>query len=108
MVVNGTVTASSDTSITVTSDVSIAVYFRDVTGVDEQVLSNAKVYSSGHMLYVKTETGTSVEVYSITGALLAKTNGTGALQQFDLPYRGVCLVKLTGNQQSRVVKCTIR
>ena len=83
--------------ITVTGNASYIAQFQPITGISDMVEENVEIYSIGQQIFVNNAEGQTVEIYDITGRLIASENDN--LQDrrvFTVNTSGMYLVR-TGN-----------
>ena len=96
MVINGIVSTTTDTTITVTGSVGITAYFNEIaTGIGDFTIENTWVYSSDKTLYVHCAEDAGISVYSITGVLVARQQATGSSTAIPVQQSGIYILKIT-------------
>lgn len=97
-----------DTTVTVADTIKIAAIFKLNTGLGEITSISATVYTGDQKIFVKTEAGLQVTVYTTSGVLLSTALSDGATLAFPVDASGLYLVQIAGAEGTVVKKCVVK
>jgi hypothetical protein len=80
-------------TITVTGNKSYSALFRVAAGIDDHEQSNVKIFSQGNRIVVDGAEGQTVEIYDVSGKLVARDTHVANHRVFTVTASGVYTVK---------------
>ena len=98
---NGETTATI--TFTATEDVTLTATFEAVTGIEDAVADDVKVYSTDSKIIVRGAEGRSIYVFDVNGRMITREATAGETAEFRMQSTGVYLVKVGTAAAKRVL-----
>ena len=89
-------------TVTVTGNKSYNALFRLAAGIDDYGQTNVRIFSQGNQIVVDGAEGQTVEIYDVTGKLIARDTQDTNHRVFTVTARGVYTVKTSNGVTKKV------